>query len=139
VEGPAAAGGISISGTVYEHIKKDKLALGYHYLGEQDVKNIPEPIRVYRLITESEAAGKAIGRRVSSGTKKIKMPTLAATIISIIVCGVVAWYLYTINSNMVEAASVGAIAYPLPENPSIVVLRFYNLSDEPDKSYLSDG
>ena len=40
VEGMAAAGGIAISGTVFEHIK-DKLSLGYHYLGEQDVKNIP--------------------------------------------------------------------------------------------------
>ena len=51
VEGLASAQGIAISGTVYEHIK-DKLSLGYHYLGEQDVKNIPEPVRVYRLLND---------------------------------------------------------------------------------------
>ena len=33
VEGLAAGGGIAISGTVYEHIK-EKLSLGYHFLGE---------------------------------------------------------------------------------------------------------
>jgi adenylate cyclase len=57
VEGLSAARGISISGTVYEHIK-DKLSLGYHYLGEQNVKNIPEPVRVYQILTAPEAAGK---------------------------------------------------------------------------------
>jgi hypothetical protein len=30
---------------------KEKLSLGYHYLGEQEVKNISEPVRVYRLLT----------------------------------------------------------------------------------------
>ena len=68
VEGLAAAGGISISGTVYEHIK-DKLSLGYHYLGEQDVKNIPEPVRVYRLLTEPADAGKMIGEEKSKSRK----------------------------------------------------------------------
>ena len=52
VEGLASAGGICISGTVYEHVK-DKLSLGYEYSGEQTVKNIPEPIRLYRIPTAS--------------------------------------------------------------------------------------
>ena len=52
VEGLAAAGGICISGTVYEHVK-NKLPLEYEYLGEQTVKNIPEPIRLYRIPTKS--------------------------------------------------------------------------------------
>src|SRR3972149_3456974 len=39
MEGLAEAGGICISGTVYEHIEK-KLSLSYEYLGEQTVKNI---------------------------------------------------------------------------------------------------
>ena len=54
VEGMAAAGGIAISGTVFEHIK-DKLSLGYHYLGEQDVKNIPTVLllSVVRLSVKS--------------------------------------------------------------------------------------
>ena len=42
------AGGICISGTVYEHIEK-KLSFSYEYLGEQTVKNIEKPVRVYRI------------------------------------------------------------------------------------------
>ncbi len=48
LEGLAKAGGICISGTVYEHIKK-KLPLDYDYLGEKFVKNITEPVRVYQV------------------------------------------------------------------------------------------
>src|SRR5215475_3202779 len=45
IEALAEAGGICISGKVYEEIKS-KVTLGYEYLGEQMVKNIAEPIRV---------------------------------------------------------------------------------------------
>ncbi len=61
VEGLAEGGGICISGTVYEQIKR-KLALGYESLGEHEVKNIAEPIRVYRAGMEIGAAIAAEGR-----------------------------------------------------------------------------
>jgi adenylate cyclase len=48
VEGLADSGGISISGTVHEHIE-NKLDLGYEFLGEQKVKNITKPVQVYRV------------------------------------------------------------------------------------------
>jgi TolB-like protein len=48
VEGLAEGGCICTSGTVYEQIK-NKLALGYESLGEHTVKNIAEPVRVYRI------------------------------------------------------------------------------------------
>jgi adenylate cyclase len=48
LEGLAEGGGICISGTVYDQIK-NKLALEYDSLGEQVVKNIAEPVRVYRV------------------------------------------------------------------------------------------
>ena len=51
LESLAEAGGICISGTVYEQIK-NKLAFGYEYVGEQTVKNIQEPVRVYRVLME---------------------------------------------------------------------------------------
>ena len=51
VQSLAEAGGICISGMVYDQIK-NKLAFGYEYVGEQTVKNIKEPVRVYRVVME---------------------------------------------------------------------------------------
>src|SRR5262249_32886337 len=47
LEALAEAGGLCISGTVYDQVE-NKLSLGYEYLGEQSVKNIAKPVRVYR-------------------------------------------------------------------------------------------
>lgn len=48
VEGLAKAGGICISGRVYDQVE-NKLDLEYEYLGERKVKNITRPVRVYRV------------------------------------------------------------------------------------------
>lgn len=53
LEGLAEGGGICISGTVYDQIE-NKLALDYEDMGEQTVKNIAKPIRVYRVHLEPE-------------------------------------------------------------------------------------
>ena len=55
LESLADGGGICISGTAYDHVK-NKLPLGYEYLGEQTVKNITDPVRVYKIRRESETA-----------------------------------------------------------------------------------
>ena len=55
IEGLAEAGGICVSGTAYDQVK-NKLALAYEYLGEQSVKNISEPVRVYRVVMEVEGS-----------------------------------------------------------------------------------
>ncbi len=47
LEGLAEPGGIFISGKVYEEVR-NKLPTAFEDLGEQEVKNIPEPVRVYR-------------------------------------------------------------------------------------------
>ena len=52
IEALADAGGICISRNVFEQVK-NKLKLGYEYLGEHSVKNIAEPVRVYRILMES--------------------------------------------------------------------------------------
>jgi len=46
------AGGICISGTAYDQVE-GKLRLTYEYLGEQTVKNIAKPVRVYRVLIDS--------------------------------------------------------------------------------------
>jgi len=61
-ESLAEAGGVCISGTAFDQVR-NKLNLGYEFRGEQTVKNIAEPVRVYRVLMEPEAAGKIIGER----------------------------------------------------------------------------
>jgi len=53
IESLAEGGGICISGTVYDHVE-NKLSLDYDYQGEQSVKNISKPIRVYKIKMETE-------------------------------------------------------------------------------------
>jgi adenylate cyclase len=50
-------GGLCISGPVFDQIK-NKLQLDYEDLGEQTVKNIAEPLRVYRI--QSSESGRKI-------------------------------------------------------------------------------
>jgi CHASE2 domain-containing sensor protein len=49
----AEAGGVYISGTVYDQVR-NKLRFSFDYVGEQIVKNIEEPIRIYRVIWRQE-------------------------------------------------------------------------------------
>ncbi len=62
IEGLAEGGGICISRTAFDQVR-NKLKLGYEYIGEHSVKNIAQPVRVYRVLTEPEAAGKVIGEK----------------------------------------------------------------------------
>src|SRR5712671_5308977 len=57
LENIADPGGICISGTVHEHLG-NKLALGYEDLGPQSVKNIAEPVRVFRVLAGATAPTK---------------------------------------------------------------------------------
>ena len=63
LEGLAEGGGICISGTVYEHIK-NKLPLVYDYLGEQHVKNIIEPVRVYQVKMNAKTTFHGLNKEV---------------------------------------------------------------------------
>ena len=60
IESLADGGGISVTGTVYDQVK-NKLNLGYEYRGAHSLKNIEEPVRLYRVLMEPGAAGKLIG------------------------------------------------------------------------------
>jgi len=59
LESLAEGGSLCLSGTVYDQIE-NKLALTYVYLGEQTVKNIKTPVRVYRVKTESEPSSPTV-------------------------------------------------------------------------------
>jgi adenylate cyclase len=138
VESLADAGGICISGTAYDQIGK-KLPFGYEYLGEQTVKNIEKPVRVYRVLMESEAAGKVIGEKRFLGRISRRAAIAAIIILVIIAGGLIGWNIYLHQSKKVEPASLDKMAYPLPDKPSIAVLPFENISGDPEQGYIVDG
>ena len=54
IEGLADPGRVCISRNTYDQVK-DKLDLGFEYMGEHNVKNINEPVRVYRVLMDAES------------------------------------------------------------------------------------
>jgi len=63
VEGLAEAGGICVSGSVYDHVE-NKLDYEYEYMGEQRVKNISKPVRVYRVRAKSNDDVLDLGKKL---------------------------------------------------------------------------
>jgi len=135
IESMAETGGICVSGTIYDQVK-NKLNLGYENLGEHRAKNIAEPVRIYRVLTEPEDVGKVTGEK----RKSKRRITLAAVIVLIAVLGgTLGWFYYVRQPTKHEPASPDRMAFPLPDKPSIALLPFDNLSKEPNQEYIADG
>jgi len=97
VQSVADGGGICISGIVYDQIK-NKLAFSYDYVGEQAVKNIKEPVRVYRVRMEPETPSAKVGQEKKVAGKGLSKAALAIIAV-VVIAGLVALYQFALRPS----------------------------------------
>jgi TolB-like protein/class 3 adenylate cyclase len=154
LEGLAAPGSICVSGTVRDHIG-DRLPYAFEDMGEQSVKNIARPVRVYALRPEGLASLPARGLPARPSQHDWAIIGALASATLVIVC--VAWWFWPtlafFSTAGKPADQATASATPMPTAPttasisrpfaaprlSIVVLPFANLSNDRDHQYFADG
>ncbi len=133
LQGLAEPGGLCISSTVREQVRS-KLELTYDDLGDQEVKNIPDPVRVYRVRLDTDKATPTTERR------RDPRAILAAGLLIVLAVG--AWWLWSTYAGRGPEAMPGEEAFTVPGfggAPAIAVLRFCNLSGDPEQEYFADG
>ncbi len=137
LESLAEPGSICVSETVRTSAGH-KLPLEFEFMGEQQVKNIAEPVRAYKVRLERDARLPAPG--FSSLPKRRRVwpsPLAAAAILLLVVfAGLTWWQPWTPRK---ATASLENMAFPFPDKPSVAVLPFNNLSGDPEQAYFADG
>jgi formylglycine-generating enzyme required for sulfatase activity/class 3 adenylate cyclase len=109
LESIANPGEVYISGGIYEQIK-NKLVCGYESLGDRRVKNITDPVRVYRVLPDPAAFNKARKRR-----ENILIFLLSFILLSM--AGGALWYLLPLRHEKArDQASVSAS----PQTPNLL-------------------
>jgi adenylate cyclase len=76
LESMADPGGICISAAVRDQVA-DRLPVGFQDLGEQHVKNISRPIRVYKVVLSAQAGGPATAGGQAPPQEGVRKPSIA--------------------------------------------------------------
>ena len=138
LESLAQPGGINISGSVHEQIK-NKLVLKCEDLGEQRVKNIAEPVRVFRALQGADAATTRKARTLVARYMRrgaFSMGGLAIIVATILLVQHISLKPPRSSASIPPTQSP---VLPLPDKQSIAVLPFTNLSGDREQEYFSDG
>ena len=110
LEGIADPGQVYISGGIYEQIKH-KLVCGYESLGDRKVKNITDPVRVYRVLPDPAAFHRTRKRRESILIFFLSLALL-------VIAGGALWYMLSLPRGKVGDQASAPAAKPQPA-PSV--------------------
>ncbi|MFN2646825.1 MAG: tetratricopeptide repeat protein [Burkholderiales bacterium] len=119
----AEPGGINLSASAHEEVR-GKVAHCFTDRGEQQVKNIARPVRVYSLDWSAAGKAKRAAPRITRRTAIAFVGVLALAVMAIVV-----------GPQLARRLQAPSDAGP----PLIAVLPFANLSGEPQREYFSDG
>jgi adenylate cyclase len=127
----AEAGGICISQTVYDQVRKI-VEIPFEDIGERHLKNIAEPVHVYRI---RPAPLSWLNRLFSRGGHVRRFGVAAGVLLLLLAVAGGAFYLRQPAALWDALLGHGA----LPEQAAIAVLPFADMSATHDQQYLADG
>ncbi|HKQ25777.1 MAG TPA: adenylate/guanylate cyclase domain-containing protein [Burkholderiales bacterium] len=126
----AEPGGICVSGTTFDHVE-GKLSLKFKLIGDQQVKNIAKPVRVYRVLFDATPQ-----KPVRAGNSKRRTIVVAIAAVLVLSLGI-AWKAY--NPVTERSAQLNDPLLAMPSGPAIAVLAFENMSGDPRQDFFGDG
>lgn len=135
LESLAEPGGICISNAACEQVR-GRVEVDFEDLGAQALKNIPEPVRVYRVLLKGAGTGTSKRTSYPSSLRLLKW-TASALIVALAFGAVFLWWQPWAPN--IDPASFERMAFPLPDKPSIAVLPFANMSNDSAQEYFADG
>jgi TolB-like protein/class 3 adenylate cyclase/Flp pilus assembly protein TadD len=127
-------GGLCISDIAYDQVR-DKLPLSFVDRGEQQVKNIVRPVRVFGLSPQAIAEAPELERgRAAPAKPRIPMLVGAALAAALLVIGSAWWATRTSAPRQETAQPVD-----IEGRPSIAVLPLASLGTDSKDDYFGDG